>query len=330
MKVKYYRYLLFFFLVATLFFLFVHFSTQSTRANSTSLTLRLPIQGTQRISSSRIGRIIVYDRLKHVSDFPNSKMDNVNGLYQTTLSLQNPNLSEFYAFFIKPSFTVGKIICANPNKATCNNAEIILNNNEMTIEDTTEPLFVGDLNDDGNINGADASVLFANLGKNDTVALSKADLNIDGSVDAQDYSLLLFSLGRHPVQPTPQWINLQITPSPTPLPTQTQQPTPTNQPPTATPQPSPTAVPTTAPTNTPIPQIGMCHAIKPDLAGGGAYDLKNGESSECTCTMGICAQAKCNSCRTGTCDCGSVPLQMPPINMDCSGGATFVIQICTK
>jgi len=188
---------------------------------------------------------------------------------------------------------------------------------------------------DGVINGADASLLFANLGKNDSIALVKSDLNTDGIVDAQDYSLLLFSLGKNPIQSTPQWVNNSSIPTSSIVPTQNQQPTITTQPPSPTnvpPSPTVTPIPspTNSPSNTPIPQVGTCHAVKPSLAGGGSYDLQNNVSSECTCTMGICAQAKCNNCHSGTCDCGDVPLQMPPITMNCSEGATFTIDTCTK
>jgi len=332
MKVKYIRYGTVLVFTVLLSFLFLRFTTLRTRASSTSVSLRFPLQGTQRISSSRISKIIVYNKSKQIAEFSDVKIENVNGFYQANFTLQDTNPSDFYAFFIKPNLAMGKIICATPNTTTCNNPSIILKNGDNMIEDTTEPLYVGDLNMDGVLNGADASILFANLGKNDSISLNKSDLNADGIVDAQDYSLLLFSLGKNPLQPTPGWINSQPTQNPTspPMsPTQVQQPSPSptsNPTPTPIPQPSPTI----APTNTPPPQTGACHAIKPGLAGGGAYDLKNGESSECTCTMGVCAQAKCNSCKTGVCDCGEVPLQMPPTTMNCTGGANFTIQICTK
>jgi len=93
-------------------------------------------------------------------------------------------------------------------------------------------------------------------------------------------------------------------------------------------QPTLTMTPTPLSSTTTPKQSGKCHAVKPDFAGGGSYDLDNGTNSVCTCTMEVCAQAKCNNCRSGICDCGSVPLQMPPIEMNCSNGATFKIQIC--
>ncbi len=363
--------------IFTFFFLLIFMQSIASRASNVSVAFTFAVQGTQVFSGARKATIQVYNRSKEILTLGDVQLNQVNKQYHTAVSLPDPDLTEFYAFLIKPQFAVARLICAVPNKENCTGPEIILQANGQTIQDTAVPFYVGDLNNDGSINGADASLLFQYLGRNDTDSLGKADINIDGIVDGQDYSLLLYSLGVNPVKPEVNWLHnptptpttqptvsatptiastpsptpehptptVQFTPTPTittaPTPSSTMTPTPTSTPlatptpgPTATPQPthSPTATPTPTrtPTSTPVPQPGTCHAVKPALAGGGTYNLANGAYGPCTCTMGVCARAHCTNCSSGVCDCGSVPLQMPPIQMNCSGGGIFTIEVCTQ
>lgn len=293
-----------FILFAIVFILFfIVWTTIHSRAYSNNLIIKLKIQGTNQTSNKKSAKIIIYNQTQKIQENSNvGLIKQSDNSYQANLPLDLISFTDKYAIFIKPNRTIGKLICNN-NLTLCQSPELFFQKGTNQLDLTRTLFYVGDTDQNGVINGADVSLLLKYLGKDNNEAIETADLNSDSVVDSQDYALLIYGLYQNQVEPQINFLQ-QSTPTITIAPT-----------------------PTDTTIITPTPS-GKCHAVKPELAGGGAYDLDNGANSVCTCTMGVCAQAKCNDCRSGICNCGEVPLQMPPIEMNCTGGAIFTIQLC--
>lgn len=286
------------------------------RASDNNLIIKLKIQGTNQTSNNKSATIKVYDQTNIIQENTNVDLIKQNdNSYLVTFPLNIVNFTDQYSIFIKPKYTIGQHIC-NRNLTQCQRPELFFQKGSNRLDITNTLFYVGDIDQNDIINEADSSLLLNYLGNRNTESIYYADLNSDAVVDSQDYALILYSLYQNKIDAHVNDNKISPTLTKVPLP-----PTPTS---VAT----PTVTIITQPTITPT-VLGICHAIKPDLSGGGAYDLESGSSSPCTCTLGVCAQAKCNNCLSGVCDCGNVPLQMPPTEMNCSNGATFTIQICT-
>gem|GEM_PF-6002066 len=288
--------------------LFIAILKNFTRAaDDSTLTVKLKMQGTQTNSRPKqIAKLQIYNRnslVQENTDLQMSKQSDNN--YQATLLLEKINSDVQYGIFIKPDKAIGKVAC-NTTGSACITPQLSLKQGDNQLDLTASLFLNGDIGNDGKINASDASLLIKYLGRNDQEAINAADLNSDGIVDAQDFALLIYSLSQNVQEEKIGW-DLQSV--------------------TATPAPTTTPSPTATPTQT---ESGQCHAVKPGLAGGGSYNLANNAVSDCICQMGVCARAKCQNCPAGTCNCGDVPLKMPPISLDCSTGGKMTIEICNN
>jgi len=320
---------------------FQNFVMLRTRAAEKTILLTLTLQGERQLTSRAKVKIILYS----YGGF-NKTIDNVELAYQQNKTFQGAvpldatfDYSKPYALFVKPVNYLGKAFCSETVSGTdCTTPQFIFSAGGSSVNLSKTMLLAGDTKPgDGKVDAGDMSRIIANLGK--PAGDGSTDMNNDGITDVTDYSLAFYSLSLSIKDDT---VNLTGT-APTPTGAPTTAPSPTGAAtPTLSPTPSPTGAPTATPTPTPSPTpqtsssssssatAGKCHGSEPAIAGGGTFDVVSGQSTTCECQMGVCAKMTCANCKTGTCDCGTIPAQMPPINQNCTGGASISIVTCTQ
>lgn len=313
-----------FFLFGLSLLMFMYLGTRfawKSRASGINIAFKLKLQGVYQPDYKMNMRIDVYNgSATKVASFPNAQLTySDSGYFDGLVMLQQDfDLTKPYALFIKPEKYLGQLFCsASKSGADCQYPSFIFltGMNQLDIRDKV--FYAGDLSpQDGKVDAADISKIFAAIGKKDTTA----DINNDGIVNGTDYNLAQKTLSLN--KSDDAVTSMQAVPTSTPGATSTVAPTATTAPATTnTPTLTPTATNTPTPTKTPTPSPTTVTTSKGKCSGtlSGQVKIKYLGQTECRvlnettyfcvnsaseCTDAICVNTTKADIKAGVQQCG--------------------------
>ncbi len=325
--------------IACFVYLFQNYRLNVAKAQDNSLTFKIKLQGESYPSAKVYATVVIYNTKGKLSELINVPFTfQTDKLYWGTISFgPGFNYNDMYAFYIKPQAYFGRLFCSESTDGkSCTQPLLILKQNGTVIDLSTKFFSGGDIYPaNGKVDAYDISRIISNLGKSIDPS---TDINNDGITNSIDYLLALYSLGNNVQDDVLTLNNPSITPSITPsvavvTPSLTpimitSTPAPTSITPTTTPSPIPTIVtPTSTPATPTAPtSAGICRVTDP---WGSSSDMKVGDV-QCSCVMGICAQATCSSCNSSTpCEChpNSIPSDAGSTLPCTNGGGIFMKKV---
>lgn len=305
--------LLIIFFVSLMIFMFLgsYFAFQ-TRANAINLNLKIKLQGVFQPGSQLKLKIDLYNSTGRVAQFTNIMLSASEQGYFTGLVIldQNLDMSVPYAIFIKPENYLGQLFCS-PTKSgsNCQYPEFIFTSSATQLDLSDKVFYSGDLApQDGKVDSADLSKIFANIGKQGPTG----DINLDGIVNGIDYTLAQKTLS---LNKRDDVVSLETPIVPTTTITSTITPTaaPTNNP---TPHPTNSPTPTISPTPTSVPQSGrgrctgvVSGQVRISYLGQSECRILNENDYRCVdsaseCTNALCVDFTKTAIREGVARCG--------------------------
>lgn len=266
-----------------------------SRGETTDITIKLALIGHEDTTTKAIykTRVSFYIKSGKVKEYTNQLLTKDNkDIFYLKLPINDLDLSQMYAVFIKPEKYVGKIFCINNPTATdnCTTPQLVFKQGSNQLDFSSRSFSPGDVEkQDGKVDAFDLSSVLNSLGTYSPSNDIPTDINGDGIVNAYDYLLTLSSVSQNAADgaiPFPD----QFIQTPTPL-----QPTITSE----------SGSPTSAPTNVPSPTPaqtgkGTCNVtlngkayVNAGLFGNQCRILSNEKSYYCVDNQSQCNPDEC-------------------------------------